>query len=383
MNSNNKKIKIAHLIKDEKFFETSAKFYDELENVDNQYFLYSRKKDYEFKYIKSKEKVTRFSNYISYIKAIRKSDIVRFHSFLSLDYLTLLFTSSRQKVIWWAWGYDIYDEFNGMPPLVHIDLYKPLTNNYVLRNKKHSLIKRIKKLFIGTILNCIRRIGMPKIDYMVPCIPMDYELVREQCPYFHAKLFPIALRQNECQFTYKENVGNILIGNSSTYTNNHLDIFEKLYGQIPSGGAKCIIPINYGTAFNKGDDLIKLSHFKDDEVIWLRSFMDRNSYFNMINSVTHAIFGVLRQQALGNIYYCLRTGVKVYLYDDSIVAKQLKRDGYIFFSIDTELTCESLSAPLSKEQAYHNIEIYNKRYVGCTLTDIQKALKLAASSEKA
>ena len=36
-----------------------------------------------------------------------------------------------------------------------------------------------------------------------------------------------------------------------------------------------------------------------------------------------AVFGVIRQQAIGAIKQCLRNGIKVYLYEDSIVYKHL------------------------------------------------------------
>lgn len=378
----NKIIKIAHLIKDDKFFESSANFYDKIEGVDNRYYLFSRRKNKEFKYIKSSEKITVFTNYLTYIKAIRKCNLVRFDSFLSLDYFTLLFTSSHQTVLWKGWGYDIYDKLNGMPPLVRLDLYRPLTNNYIKKNKKVSYLSRFKNILLGTVLSIIRRIGMSKIDYMVPCIPMDYELVKEQCPFFHAKQFPVGQNPIDAQFNYKEKRGNVLVGNSLTYTNNHLDVFERLYDIRLSDDIKFIVPINYGSAYNKGEDLIKLSRFKEGQVIWLRSFMDRTSYFSLINSVTHAIFGVIRQQALGNIYYCLRTGVKVYLYDDSIVAKQLKRDGYIIFNIDTDLTERSLLEPLSEEQAFHNYTIWAHRFIGTSVSDVQQALFKAVNIDK-
>ena len=67
---------------------------------------------------------------------------------------------------------------------------------------------------------------------------------------------------------------------------------------------------------------------------------------------------MVRQQGLGNIFSCLVSGVKVYLYKDSIAAKQLRRDGYVFYSIEDDLTTQSLSCCLSKTDSYHNYYTY-------------------------
>lgn len=60
---------------------------------------------------------------------------------------------------------------------------------------------------------------------------------------------------------------------------------------------------------------------------------------------------------MGNVYLCLLTGVKVFLYKDSLIYKQLKDFGYIIFSIEDDLTEDALKVPLPKEDAYKNYSI--------------------------
>ena len=63
-----------------------------------------------------------------------------------------------------------------------------------------------------------------------------------------------------------------------------------------------------------------------------------------MSGCTHAIFGMIRQSGLGNIYLCFRKGIKVFLFKDSILYKQFKTDGYHVFSIEDELNDNSIIA---------------------------------------
>ena len=62
---------------------------------------------------------------------------------------------------------------------------------------------------------------------------------------------------------------------------------------------------------------------------------------------------------MGNIYKCLSGGIKIFLYKDSIVYKQLKLDGYHVYTIDDDLRGDALQHPLSLEEATQNIARYN------------------------
>ena len=65
----------------------------------------------------------------------------------------------------------------------------------------------------------------------------------------------------------------------------------------------------------------------------------------------------MRQQAMGNIFLCLLCGIKVFLFKESIVYKQLIESGYFVFSIEDDLNDLSLQTLLSKEQAYNNFQL--------------------------
>ena len=68
---------------------------------------------------------------------------------------------------------------------------------------------------------------------------------------------------------------------------------------------------------------------------------------------------------------CLRRSIKIFLYKDSLIYRQLKEWGYIVYTIDEDLTEESLKTVLPKEIAFHNYTL------SCKLIDGQERLHTA------
>jgi hypothetical protein len=165
------------------------------------------------------------------------------------------------------------------------------------------------------------------------------------------------------KFCFHQKPKNILIGHSLTYTDNHLDIFVQLKKIKIDSGRKYIIPVNYGIDNdydNNPDNLIKECPLQEKQLMWIKEIMPFNEYQQVIGSVSHAIIGVIRQQALGNIYMCIRSGVKVFLYKDSVVYKELKKKGYVIFSIEDDLNEDSLNSVLTEEEARFNSELFKE-----------------------
>ncbi|MCR4828267.1 MAG: TDP-N-acetylfucosamine:lipid II N-acetylfucosaminyltransferase [Bacteroidales bacterium] len=370
----NKTITIFHVFPDEKFFDSTADFYDSLSNVENRYFFYTKNKNYKFKYIKKSDKINIVNGIFNYIKELRKKDIdiVFFHTLLGRNYFFSRLVRHKAKVIWWSWGYDIYLGRYHSTPLLNIPLYKKLTLDYIKQHESFhiSLYQKI----IKNNYEWIRRKAVKRVDYFIPSIPIDYDLMIEQCPFFHAKPFPYGLIRQDIPFHYRKQCGNILVGNSLTYTNNHLDIFETLYSIDFDANRKIVVPISYGDAFSGADKFIALTHFSDDRVIWLKDFLSREKYFELFDNISHAVFGMMRQQGMGNVMYCLRTGKKVFLYKDSVISRQLNDLGYIFYTIEDDLDSSSLSSCLSQDEAKHNYQIYMSRYNHRSLEDVQNKL---------
>ena len=128
--------------------------------------------------------------------------------------------------------------------------------------------------------------------------------------------------------------------------------------------------------------MIKESPLDNEKVLWLTKVLPLNEYERILNTVSHAVFGALRQQALGNIYRCLKNGTKVYLFKDSILYKELREKGYAIFTIDNDLTYESLSTCLNEKDAQKNHDIYLEWLTNNSITEYHNFLINAVSQKR-
>lgn len=352
-------IKILHITGDDKFFDGPFSKFEMDSSLKNKAYLASFGNE-KLKYIKSKDKVS-ILRHKSNLKVILENgdyDVVFFYSLPFERWWMIECIPVGKIVIWWEWGYDLYSSREGLTPLVNVPLYKPLTEKYV-RNRLRTLLINIRTYLLykrkkEKLLEQRKRV-LSRIDYLMPVLPIDYELLKKHSE-FKAKIF----YHNTINY-YKLNThvrskdGGILLGNSSLVSNNHLDIWDALK-RTGISNRRIIVPLNYGeldTALYMSRKII--SHTND--VVVLRKFLSYKDYFNLVESCSYAVFGVMRQQAVGNIKKCFRVGIKVFLYKDSVCYKSLTASGYKVFAIeDMDLT--SLTTPMTLEDNIHNVKVF-------------------------
>jgi dTDP-N-acetylfucosamine:lipid II N-acetylfucosaminyltransferase len=355
-----KKSIVLHIISDDKFFDGLYSVFEELINFQNIYLLYTKEKNFTFKYIKNTKVVTIVKNMKELYRFFSKEDvkIIYFHSFTNRQYFWIRHIEKAKILVWWSWGYDLYSNFYSVEPLINIDLYKEITYKYI-SDKRHYTYSPMKQWLLNKIfyphLKMVRDDTILRFNYCATVLPIEYELLTKHS-YFKAKYIspPCGYRRETLRIV--ENCGNILLGNSATPTNNHLDVLNMI-NKYHFKSRKIILPLSYGDNDYRNylEDHIRV---EINSITLLTDFLPFEEYSIILNSCTHAIFGHLRQQAIGNIYICLRKGMKVFLYKDSMAYKQLKdRDKYVIYSIDDDF--EELFSPIRQEDAIFN---YNKSY---------------------
>ena len=77
-------------------------------------------------------------------------------------------------------------------------------------------------------------------------------------------------------------------------------------------------------------------------------------YIQMLKSCRVGIFGHIRQQAIGNVLFCMLQGSKIFLYKDSVAYKYFKQAGYVIFSIDDDLNVDNINRLLTEEECEKN-----------------------------
>ncbi|WP_143310831.1 TDP-N-acetylfucosamine:lipid II N-acetylfucosaminyltransferase [Chitinophaga vietnamensis] len=166
----------------------------------------------------------------------------------------------------------------------------------------------------------------------------------------------------------------ILLGNSDTVTNNHLEALEALsvYKDEP---IKLMIPLSYGNVAY-GDLVEKEAKriFGEDKVMALRGYMERSEYYQLLGQVDVAVMYHYRTQAAGNTLALLYRGKKVYVHSNSTTFEFLKTNNItIFDSKDIAQTSfRDFITPLSEDAIRHNITVMD------TLFDPEKKMKVLA-----
>ena len=387
--------KIVHIILDDKFIIPEMNIYDSLKEYDNEYILIKNLPFQHRVYLKEKERVREMSRW-SVKKKISRSDytdIIILHSLFSLPLDLFKFIHPSVKVVWLAWGYDLYHGKYGMEPLIKIpSLYGVYTNKYVESQenqfKSSFLIKSRMRELISQMLwpatTSLMNDVLQRIDYFGG-YPGEYELIQrndyfraENVDYSYPLIFNLYSKNNVGSFSYNI-VGNILIGNSATETNNHIDIFAKIR-KFVSSDKKIIVPLSYGSSNYREYVISKGHEFFTKQFEPLVDFMPLAEYQSLIQGCSVAIFGHERQQAVGNVIMSLWNGAKVFLSQDSLVYKYLKSIGLVVFSIQRDLNEREINTFLSKDEIMDNRRIVSDNFSNeAVLAKVEVMLKKALS----
>lgn len=351
-------IKILHITPDNQFFDEPYNLFKKDIRFTNHAISIVDKQDYHFKYIRSQE-IKTVCNKRAIREVLEKSDydVVFLYSFPPKNWWVVDYISKSKIIIWWMWGYDVYFGYKGSIPFLNIELYKPKTK-FLIKTRQTNLHYIISQ----TILYCFKTYMkyrsvnvLSRIDFFQPVLPMEFQMMKKNNNFKAMEFYyPSSLTSFSYSYQHHSPDGAILIGNSATFTNNHIDVIESILNI--RNKRKIILPLNYGDK-NYADDLDK-KYNSTENVQIIKDFLPKDEYYTLIDNCSYALFGVLRQQAMGNIYYCLEKGIKVFLYKDSLPYRNLKELGFRVFAIE-EMTSDSF-IPLTQDDYDCNYKAFNK-----------------------
>lgn len=124
--------------------------------------------------------------------------------------------------------------------------------------------------------------------------------------------YPSSLHVNKKYKVKKKKYTNILLGNSSASTNNHLEALDVLE-KYKKKKIKIYTVLSYGD-FKYGMKVMKRGYeYFGNNFKPILDFMEPSSYLKFISNMDIALFNHHRQQAFGNTIALLGMGKKVYL----------------------------------------------------------------------
>lgn len=363
-----KKLRILHIFNDSIFCNNVFDYFDSFDNVTNLFYFYINNKNYEFKNVKPRKNLKIIDDKKKYFELLssKQIDAIFFHGMPIYRYTLFKYIDKTKIVFLWSWGYDIYIPYGICKALIPITLYKKRTYAEVVKTKyilnSFSIKRKLYDFRNFIFILLYKKKIFRRIDYYTPVLSIENKLIRQN-KFFHAEPFGLSVISSPGfywdNYVKNQKKGNILIGNSLSYDNNHLDIFETVKS-IDTQNRKYIIPISYGEDYQSKEHFMNISELPDDKVIWLKEFLTKEEYREIYKSISFAIFGHLRQQAVGNIIECFLHGIKVFFYKDSINYLNFKKNGFYVFSIEDDLNENELKTPLCDDYAQVNFNLLGK-----------------------
>ncbi|MBD5781460.1 TDP-N-acetylfucosamine:lipid II N-acetylfucosaminyltransferase [Pelagicoccus sp. NFK12] len=282
-------------------------------------------------------------------------DGILFHS-LSLDFSKFLSNlETSATCIWLPWGADFYQT------------HPELKNNLLLPQtlKLDSRLKGIKRYNdkLKQILSVLgirkneyqhQEEALKKIKYIAPVISEDYELIKKHFQNTENASFLKFCYGNTNTFSEPKariTGNNILLGNSASPTNNHIEAIDFL-SKTQLEDKLVITPLTYGNK-NYANHIEEYGKHKLGKNFHaLRRHMSLSDYITTIRSCSIYILNHRRQQALGNIYAMLYLGAKLLIRKDNPTFTFLQKAGIVFDELDTDPS--KPISPLSTSSATHN-----------------------------
>jgi hypothetical protein len=282
--------------------------------------------------------------------------------------------------VWFIWGYDLYNmwqPFNQM-------LLEPITKAFI--NKKLKLKTKVfnllfykfkgYKLFRNSVrtYNTLYFNTVKQIDIAAPVLPTEMKYIHSLNKTIEYAPFNYVCLEHTLGEKLNQNVlnqSNILIGNSATQTNNHLDAFKAL-SHIDLKDRKVIVPLSYGgneSYLNKVLEQGKI--LLGDNFHPILDFMSLEEYNALILSCSHVIFNHIRQQAVGNILTMAYVGAKLFFNSKGLGYKYYKSIGLNVYTLK-DLNYENLNNVLTEEEVCENKKILKSVY---SLKNVQEKIK--------
>lgn len=292
------------------------------------------------------------------LSCCNNSDLIILYSLDAFKIKLIKYLSNDLKIIWRFFGYELYYHHNSK----------------YLSAKTKKCLEQISNSFIQTFINRneLRRIvynhilkfrlkkALKKCDYFMGMMFDEYSILKKNWKYLPSFIETSFSSIENINFIHNIKKNHILIGNSRSKWNNHIDILEIVTHFPDFKEFQFFLPFNYGTDYTYSEYLEK-KYSSFNSLNFIKNFLPLNEYKNIISHCKAAVFNNYRQLALANILYCLNFGVKVYLNLKNPTFNWLSNKGFIVFSIEEfaeDFLADNLE--LSNEEKDINFNLYKK-----------------------
>jgi len=223
------------------------------------------------------------------------------------------FLSSPRKAVrvWSGWGGDYYGDEHSSDTGLISHATKAMMADAALVCPRTAMIKSPANQMIAYA----KKFAANRTDYFSAPIPSDLAVFRRNFNKFSGKYAQLNYGNASETFAQGNIIGggsNILVGNSASLTNNHIDIFHML-AKHDLGSRKVIVPLSYGDPVYRENLMVQGKEILGESFVPLVVFLPFDQYRSIVTSCNVVVMNHFRQQALGNIGAALYQGAHVYL----------------------------------------------------------------------
>lgn len=339
-------------------------------DIKKEYFVVDRRQEV---HLPEAANVHRILSYIDFMKnrslvqMIRSADGIVVSGVFTMQYVFPIYGKNvLRKIYWQFWGGD-YEKFRRRKGLTwKLRVEKWIIARNILEARGTILLTRQEAdVFQKVFPEAVRK----KVYYaIVPSGADDEELIRrirsertrqrnDQNQHIQAGS---TVEEASMVSSESENANSrIVIGNSSTNSNRHLELFEKIK-HLDLTNVDLYCPLSYGEKEYR-DRVIKQgyklfgNHFHP-----LTDYMKYEEYMQFLCTCDVGIYNNNRQQALGNINRMLDFGKKVYL--PAMLRDYCASYGYITYAVE-DIAYSSIRELLDfpPENVEHNVDCIETR----------------------
>ncbi len=375
--------KILHLATDEKFIDAANYIFEKAFPGLNSFLIIQPVSQPPLKYVTLQDNCIVMrgddENLELIVEKANRAELIVLHGFDL--YKARLFSRDnfKKKYLWLLWGAEAYNEqvmhksFLGKATkklsekISAITLFDRIKNIY--RSIRYKKNEKDKNIDIANCLNYITYMGiLHKEEFLYF---KQQKVINPHSLYIPFTYYPL-------EFIFKENTPtvkgkNILLGNSASFTNNHIEAID-LLAKILQQNQKVIVPLSYGNS-RYAKAVINYGNTKIGAQIQpLQKFMPLDEYNEILAGCGIVVMNHYRQQAIGNVLASVYMGAKVFL-NNTTVYQYLKRIGCYVFLIEKDLLNHHDLELLTQEQANHNRQILkNEISTSVVVKNLQNSL---------
>jgi hypothetical protein len=283
-------------------------------------------------------------------------DKVFIHQFNPMLYKWV--ANNKFKKLYWAiWGADLYSI-----PGIELNLYEELTKDFF--SSAFSWRDKLYKAKLQLIHSPYQSQAFAKVDYVLTWMSGEFEFAKKNIPSLRAEHIHF-FYQNE--FPY-EDVDDrksnhrinkhpiIIVGNSGTPANNHLDAIRVLASTDTQ--ARIILPVSYGE--KNYIQFLKKRIFSISgqlKIEFIDNFLTLNGFLDLLSSSDALIINSIRPQGYGTIFLSQLKRIPLFLNHKNISIPDLIKMQIKFYGL-AELSKSTSKDQIDLQQNISNVKTF-------------------------